>query len=662
MTFPPPHPAAVAPTAPASPRLLLAVLADDEAPRLVEAAFRLHQTLGGSWSVVGLDTLETESRAARHRACLLDALTEAERRGARVSRISTGSHAPSAAVEALIHRARSAQATMLVIGRSRLAGSNWTGNRTRLSDFTDMLSQSLPEVTLHVVALPGEATVPVQRRWQPRLPGGWITVLATLSACTALAAWLETQLHPDGLITIYLAGIVFIASRSSKAATLTAAAAAIALYDLLFVAPRWSLKPADPEDYLAFALMLATGWLVSHLGAGMRDHARMAEARARRAQAQSELALGLVGAGGADAVGAALADALQSSLQVRACMLVAADREAQRVGIRHEEMPEPDPTLAATVLASGRDAGAGTEIEPGAPLRYLPLRVGDEALGVLALQPLPAGRDSLEDWHLVRALANQAALGLDRARTEQRRVQAAIETERERLRNTLLAGLSHDFRTPLTTIVGSATTLLEQGGAIDEQHRRALLESLLQQARRLNVMTSNLLDMTRLQEGAIALAPEWCPADELLAEAEAAVRPILGRRRLDLHADPEALVWCDPRLIGQLLVNLLDNAVRHTGERGHIQMAVDVGDGRCTLTVRDDGPGIPPGEEQRIFRKFHRAGDGRDGASRGLGLAICAAVAELHGATISARNDGGARFEILLPQPARPQLDDGETR
>ncbi|MDP1534773.1 MAG: ATP-binding protein, partial [Rubrivivax sp.] len=287
----------------------------------------------------------------------------------------------------------------------------------------------------------------------------------------------------------------------------------------------------------------------------------------------------------------------------------------------------------------------------------VPLQATEGRLGVLAVQLAAGAPDNAEDRDLLDAIAHQAAVALERALFEQRSASAAVEAERERLRSTLLAGISHDFRTPLTTIVGSATSLLEQGHAIDAAQRDALLRGVLHEAQRMHALTSDLLDLTRMEEGAVRPSPEWCPADELLDEARAALGQRLDGRRISTDIDADAVVWCDARLLGQALVNLLDNAVRHTPAGAAIHVGVQVQAGHWTLVVQDEGPGFPAGQERELFKKFFRGWPEPRSHGTGLGLAICAAVAELHGGSISASNQGGACFEMRLPQP-----DDSSTR
>jgi two-component system sensor histidine kinase KdpD len=234
----------------------------------------------------------------------------------------------------------------------------------------------------------------------------------------------------------------------------------------------------------------------------------------------------------------------------------------------------------------------------------------------------------------------------------------ALDAETERLRSTLLTGISHDFRTPLTTIVGVASSLLEQDEAIDPARRKLMLDSVLAEAQRLHALMSDLLDLMRMEEGSVQPSCEWCPADELVGAARAALGARLVSHRLRVQPCGDTLVWCDARLLEQALVNLFDNAVRYTAAGSTIDVRIEPGAEQCRIVVADDGPGLPAGRERDVFLKFFRGRSEPTDGGTGMGLAICAAVARLHGGRIDARNDGGACFTLTLPQPATPRLSE----
>ncbi|GAP38721.1 sensor histidine kinase [Piscinibacter sakaiensis] len=450
-----------------------------------------------------------------------------------------------------------------------------------------------------------------------------------VAACGGIAWLMQPWFGLSNLILVFSVGVVFVAATAGAAPLVWALLLSIVVIDFVFVPPRWGFRPIDLEHwehYFTLAVMIALAVLVSGLSSRARRQARAAQRRASRLQRLNVLARALA-APGEDADVVRLAEAaVQDSL--------------------------------------GRPARLVLDPAAPAPARALPLRDGQQRFGHL---DLPGGHaPDAEAAGFLAAVAAQASLALARHASERRHAQALVEAEGERLRNTLLHGLSHDFRTPLTTLIGATSSLLEQGEQLAPPRRRQLLEGALREARRLDAITSTLLDLTRMEEGALQPRFEWCPADELMDEALTPLRPALAPFRLEERIDAGALVWCDPPLVARVLANLVDNAVRYTPPGGRIRIglacrparAAGTADGAaegpggcCEIEVADSGPGLPPGQEALVFRKFHRVQPDASVGS-GLGLALCAAIARLHGGRIDARTDGGAVFTLRLPQPA----------
>lgn len=269
------------------------------------------------------------------------------------------------------------------------------------------------------------------------------------------------------------------------------------------------------------------------------------------------------------------------------------------------------------------------------------------------------GLNPLNPKHFL-TFAVMLAVGLLISRLASSARRQAELAEAERVRSTLLAAISHDVRTPLTTIIGAASTLLEQDARLAPAARAELAGGIAQEAQRLHALVSGLLDLTRLEAGAVAPQPEWCPADDLVNEVVQSLGQRLGTHPVELQVPADAIVWCDPRLVERALLNLLDNALRHTPRGTHIVVAVEVDRAEWSLRVTDDGGGLPAGAEQTLFLPFHRGSDTGGGA--GLGLAICAAVARVHGGRVEAASQGGGtRVTLHLPQPPR-SAPPGESR
>jgi two-component system sensor histidine kinase KdpD len=452
-----------------------------------------------------------------------------------------------------------------------------------------------------------------------RRTGGWWRAAGVVAGCTAVAELLAPRVDLADILMVYLAGVAWVAARERLAISVATVLASIFLFDLVFVPPRWGLNPVDKGHLLTFLIMLALGLLVSRLADRARRQRLLAERQARRAAALADLAGHLAAAATPRDVVRSVQEGVQRTLGLPARLALA----------------DAPPAPVAP--------GASWEVQgTGGPLGRLELLADAQALDAAARE-------------LLAAFAHQAAVALERCALGQQVAAAQVEAESERLRSTLLSGISHDFRTPLTTIVGAADSLLEQGGRLDAAQRASLARGVRDEAQRLHRLVSDLLELTRLEEGAVQLAPEWCPADELVHEALRPLQPRLAGHRLEIAAD-DGIVWCDARLVEQALVNLVDNALQHTPPGTRVRVAIQAQDRHWELVVADDGPGLPPGREQEVLRKFQRGQPEAAGGGTGLGLAICAAVARLHGGTITAANDGGARLVLRLPQPPRPDL------
>lgn len=638
--------------------VLACVWANGQADRIVAHAQHLASALGSHWTVLNLQgevpaAADAQPAKAAHgggQADLHTALQAAVLAGAQVlhqpSANALARRQPAALISQVAASAQALNATTLLISpppRSR-ASTRWSALWTE--PFAAGLRRALVGVHIHLIdagAAAGDSPA-----WAKAVKGA-PTALAVLGGCTAIGWLLRPHIEPANLITVFLAGIVYVALKLGRPMALLTVVGSIFLYDLLFIVPNGSAEPGQRHYWLVSTGMLLMGTLVSHLASRSREQTAVAEARAERAQALNHLALELVKARSPDSIGAALALAVYRTLGASA-KLLQANSEGQLDNATG--CSPPLRRLARHALALRCETGAGTAFEPESTCRCLPLLAADGPLGVVGVDLLDSSHDTPEDRELLKAFANQTALALDRAVFEKRSAQIAVQAEGERLRNTLLAGVSHDFRTPLTTIVGAATTLLEQGHVIAPLQHQALLGSVLNEARRLHALSSNLLDLTRMQEGAILPKLEWCPADELVDEARSALAARLDSHEVSVTAAPDAVVWCDPRLVGQVLVNLLENAIRHA-PGSQIMIAVNVTANRWQLVVEDNGPGVPAGDETDVFKKFFRGRSDTEssGGGTGLGLAICAAVAKLHGGTLTVSSGRGARFELNLPQP-----------
>jgi two-component system sensor histidine kinase KdpD len=320
--------------------------------------------------------------------------------------------------------------------------------------------------------------------------------------------------------------------------------------------------------------------------------------------------------------------------------------------------------VARWVFDHGQMAGLGTDTLPGASAVWVPLRGSQAILGVVGVSPAPALLPLRPDQRdLLEALIRQVASGLERARLADEAQRARVAVEAERLRSTLLSSVSHDLRTPLATITGAASSLLEDA-SLGDASRRELQAAIYEEAVRLNRLVANLLDMTRLESGSLQLNRDWHSLEELVGSALARLGPVLKDRAVRVRVPEDLpLVLVDGILIEQALVNLLENAAKYADPPAAIEVSARAEDGAMVVEVADEGPGLPPGTEERVFEKFYRAESAQRGF--GLGLPICRAIATAHGGRIGAerREPRGTRFRLTLPlgeAPPPAREDDGE--
>lgn len=614
--------------------LLVCVMADGQALQLVRQARRSLGEPDRTWRVLHLDTAPARQAAPALRQDLEEALALAQREGAEVvhssPRINSGEHL----VAQIAQQALAGGVSDILLGDRATGTVQWPGFGVKLIDFTGLLGRSLPGVQVHVLVsqhppqrgfeLPGWSSddAPPVRRW---VWSYWRLPLASLLLCTVLCELIASRLHPINLILIYLVGVLYVALKRDLLSSVATLLGAILIFDWIFVAPRWSLKPTDPEYFFTFAIALCVGLAVSRLATRAREAAVEALAVADRAQSMSLLAQSLSTARTSDEIVRALSNAVARGVGATGQVLLVE-------GLSCETAGPSSPPSAVDALSFDLQAAGGS-------------------LGELRVTHLPAQRQTAEDRHLLQSLANQAALALDRLNADLRSRQAAIQAETERVRNTLLAAISHDFRTPLTAIIGAASAVMTQGRQITPEQHDSLLHHMLDQARRLQSLTSDLLDLARLQDGVVTPEQEWCPVGELVRDALAVTRGALQSHVVELQVVEDDVVWCDARLVTQAMSNLLLNATQHSPAGSRIVLAVQLHEEAWTLSVSDQGPGLPPGQEREVFSKFYRDPTAAAGTGTGLGLAICEVVARLHGGSIAARSEQGAVFEMRLPWP-----------
>jgi two-component system sensor histidine kinase KdpD len=430
----------------------------------------------------------------------------------------------------------------------------------------------------------------------------------------------------------------------------------VAAFDFFFVPPRFTFAVSDAQYLITFGVMLTIALVIATLMANVRQQTRVAGARERRTALLYRMSRELAATRGTPEMARIAVKHVAEVFQCEAVLLLPDDAGKLRLP------PEPpvdgsyrgsDVAVAQWVLDHGRRAGFGSDTLPATPALYLPLGDTQRLLGVLAV--LPHNRRLVllpEQLHLLETFAGQIGVALERERLSSQAEAARVASQSESLRNTLLASISHDLRTPLAVMAGAGGTLAEHGDSLDAPTRRALALSIESRAREMSELVSNVLDLTRFEAGVPALRRDWESIDDLVAVALERLQQRMSDHPVELCLPAELPpVFVDASLMVQLFTNLFDNLVKYTpaGTRASVTAAAD--GAMLRVIVEDDGPGLPPGDPERLFDKFQRGE--REGviAGAGLGLAICRAIVQAHGGTIAAstRPVGGARFEFTLP-------------
>ncbi len=493
-------------------------------------------------------------------------------------------------------------------------------------------------------------------------------VAASTSAAMATAiSW--TAFGPQQLadvVMIYLLGIVLVALRFGYGPSLLAAVLSVLLFDFFFIPPFYTFAVRDLSHVVTFGVMFLVALVISGLTQRVRAQAEAAGQREQRTASLYALSRELAATKQVEDIAQIAARHLFDALGMETALLVPSSDRSQvvalHVGRQGFELDSSEQGVAEWVWDHERTAGFSTDTLPSAQAMYLPLVASRGKVAVLGIRPGHAERLlTPETRQHLAAFANQIASAIERTELASEAQWAQLQMETEQMRSSLLSSVSHDLRTPLAVVTGAASTLLED--TVSNATRRELTETILQEAQRLNRLVRNLLDMTRLEAGAVRVNKEWQPLEEVVGSALNRMEEALSGRELaiDLARDLP-LVPLDAVLLEQVLVNLLENAVKYTPAGSPIEIRARMRPGGVEVVVADRGPGIPLGEEQRIFEKFYRS-PGAPGGGVGLGLAICRGIVMAHGGQLFAdnRQGGGAEFRFQLPVVGNaPVLDTAE--
>jgi two-component system sensor histidine kinase KdpD len=648
---------AVAQIWPAGERIMVCISASPLASRLVRAAKRMATGLHAEWITAYVETPDTMRLPEIDRNRVIQTLRLAEQLGAETVTLSGHN-----VIEEILTYARKKNVTKIIVGKPDHPA--W-----RDFVFGSVLNKLIRQSgSVDVYVISGEADIPQPARLQPAMGStiNWsfhARALGVVIICTLIAALMFPYFAPANLIMEYLVGIVIVAARYGRGPSIIASVLSVFAFDFFFVPPYLTFHVTDAEYLITFAVMLLVALTISNMTIRIKEQAEAARERERRTTSLYEMSRDFASNSEVDELARIAARHIENLFVSQVILLLPDENNYLKVygsETASKKLTAQERGVARWVYDHGQEAGLGTQTLPGARGMYLPLLTPKGKIGVLGVYPSqPSHLLSPDQMHLLETFANQTALAMERAQLTDEAEQARVQIETERLRNSLLSSVSHDLRTPLAAITGAASGLLERNHNLDPRGRE-LAQVAYEEAERLNRLVSNLLEMTRLESGGVNVEKEWQPLEEVVGTTLLRLERLFEDHPLKTHLpDDLPLVPIDAVLIEQVLVNLLENAVKYTPTGSPIDLSAWAEGQEVIVEVADRGPGLPPGDEKRIFDKFYRVRP-TTASGVGLGLAICRAVIEAHGGRIWAENraGGGAVFRFTLPLDGEPpQID-----
>ncbi|MER2269168.1 sensor histidine kinase KdpD [Methylobacterium oxalidis] len=642
----------------AGERVLVCVNEDPRSAGLVRYAKRLADRLHAPWTALSVEGARSASLSEAQRDRIAEALRLADRLGGDAVTLPGGRRI----ADDILAYARLANVNHIVVGK---ATRSWWFELLHGSVVHDLVRRS-GAISVHVVA--GEAApAEGQRRaavaTAAPAPASDLRTYGLAALVTAAGLGLALILEPyagiENADLVLLTAVVAVAVRLGLGPSLAAVVLASLSYNFFFLPPIYTFTIADPTNVAAFLLFTLVAVVVSNLAARARLTAVISQARARSTERLFGFSRKLAGCGTLDDVLWATSAQVAAMLKVRVVLLLPEEKAVTvRAGYPPEDMlDEADLAAAQWAFDNERPAGRGADTLPGARRLFLPMRTGRGTLGVIGLDADGTGPIlTPEGGRLLDALADMGALAIERVRLVEDLDRAERAAETDRLARALLTSISHDLRTPLASVLGAASTLRDLDAALPPEAKADLLATIIEESERLNRFIANLLDMTRLEAGAVAPNLASQDVSETVDTALRRLDKVLSGHTVAVEVEPGLpTLRLDPVLFEQVLVNLLDNAAKYAPGGTTVTVRARR-DGRSVrIEVVDEGDGLPEADVERVFDKFYRVRKSdRVRAGTGLGLAISRGFVEAMGGTVTAANRtgrSGACFTVILPLP-----------
>jgi two-component system sensor histidine kinase KdpD len=643
---------------PAAERIMVCVSESPLSSQLIRAAYRLAVSLKSSWIAAYIEIPRIEVAGEKEKLALADNLRLAEELGAELVTVVGDDVATE-----ILRLARRRNVTHLLIGKPALSNFRQI---FRGSIFSKILKQS-KGISVHIISEPSKNPTPrlIPRRAPSKiklLPAVFtigMVVLITVLGKVVEPAFGLVNIALGFLLPVMITGILW-----GRYTALLGAFVATICFDFLFIPPIFHFTVSDIRYLFSFIMFHAVAFVTGTLAGRLRHHAHEARKREVRISALYALSKYIAGTEGLDKVLDMAVQRIAESVDATVAILLADEsgnlpikacsNSQDRTGA--DFLNENELAVAIWVYHHGQIAGHGTETLNGAKGLYMPLASDEQSFGVIATHF--NNRDKVVDpdkHHLIEAFANLMVLAIKRITLAEASKQTYLLQESERLWLTMFNSLSHDLRTPLASIIGAITGLLEEGELFDGAARNELLRTIEQEALRMNRLVGNLFDMARLQRGMLQLKKEWCDIEEIVGIALSDIRRSLGKRPIGVAIEPDLpLIQADMGLIEQVVVNLFDNAIKYSPVETGISLKARRINNELQVAVIDQGEGIPQSEIGAIFDQFYRGKTSQAVKGTGLGLTICKEIINAHGGRIWAESemDHGTTIIFTLPLSA----------
>ncbi len=639
---------------PAGDHILVCLSSHPLGERLIRTGRRLADDLNADWTVMFVETPRHMHMPAGNRERIQKNLTLAEQMGARVENISGASVANT-----VLEYARRNNVTKIIAGKP--LRSQWF-ELLRGGSVVDQIIRAGGNIDVYVVSETHESPLRpidysdfIHSRW-----GQYVKSTLLVGLVTLLNLLIYGSLEPTNLVMLYLAAVVISAVYFGRGPSILSSLLGVLAFDYFFILPRFSFAVSDTEYLVTFFALLTVGLIISSSASLLKDQVDQLRRRESNARAINAISRELTAAVDLDSVLQVVLRALSQTFERDAIILLpegqALTKRAATSGLL---LDQNELAVAEWSFQHGQPAGKGTDTLTAAAIRFLPLKTSHGVVGVMGVKSPDPSRSLTQDERLLLDnFANLAALAIERARYAEQASQTESLKATERLQSALLNSISHELRTPLASIMGALSSLeedecaSENGTPLQRVTRLELIQSAASQTGQLNRLVGNLLDMTRLNAGAVHLNPSPTDIQDLIGAILNQMENRLHDRRVDIEiAEDLPLVSIDAILIGQALLNLLDNAVKFSPNGSPIGIVTNLAGADLLISVQDRGPGIPETELPQIFEKFYRgSAAGRTGGT-GLGLSICRGIVEAHSGCIWADNIAGGGLQVTMSLP-----------